>query len=107
MNHLTPDHRIALLMHDGTDNTGGKTGLAILRYSPLNIVAVIDQQPGGEDLAQITGIHRAVPIVASVQAAMAYRTDGARDRHCPLGRCPARTLVSGGENGSGGRSFHC
>jgi uncharacterized NAD-dependent epimerase/dehydratase family protein len=72
MNHLTPDHRIALLMHDGTDNTGGKTGLAMLRYSPLNIVAVIDHSHGGEDLAQLTGIQRAVPIVASVQAALAY-----------------------------------
>lgn len=72
MNTLTPDHRIALLMHDGTDNTGGKTGLAMLRYSALNIVAVIDQSHGGEDLAQITGIQRAVPIVASVQAALAY-----------------------------------
>ena len=72
MNTLTPDHRIALLMHNGIDNTGGKTGLAMLRYSALNIVAVIDQSHGGEDLAQITGIQRAVPIVASVKDALAH-----------------------------------
>jgi uncharacterized NAD-dependent epimerase/dehydratase family protein len=72
MNYLTPDQRIVLLMHDGTDNPGGKTGLAMLRYSPLNIVAVVDQQQAGQDLAQVTGIGRSVPIVASVQAAMAY-----------------------------------
>ena len=73
MNYLTPDHRIALLMHDGTDNTGGKTGLAMLRYSPLNIVAVVDQQQAGGDLGAITGIQRPVPIVASVQDALTYQ----------------------------------
>ncbi|MGD1858432.1 MAG: DUF1611 domain-containing protein [Leptolyngbyaceae cyanobacterium] len=72
MNYLTADHRIALLMHEGTDNPGGKTGLSILRYSPLNIVAVVDQQQAGGSLPAITGINRDVPIVASVAAAMAY-----------------------------------
>ena len=71
MNYLTADHRIALLMHEGTDNPGGKTGLSILRYSPLNIVAVVDQQQAGKDLKTVTGIDRDVPIVESVKAAMA------------------------------------
>jgi len=70
MNYLTADHRIALLMHEGTDNPGGKTGLSILRYSPLNIVAVVDQQQVGKDLKSVTGIDRDVPIVESVAAAM-------------------------------------
>ena len=73
MNYLTADHRIALLMHEGTDNPGGKTGLSILRYSPLNIVAVIDQQQAGKELSAITGINRDVPIVGSVQDAMAWQ----------------------------------
>jgi uncharacterized NAD-dependent epimerase/dehydratase family protein len=73
MNYLTADQRIALLMHEGTDNPGGKTGLAMLRYSPLNIVAVIDQQQAGRSLLAVTGIDRNVPIVASLQAAMAYQ----------------------------------
>jgi len=73
MNYLTADHRIALLMHEGTDNPGGKTGLSILRYSPLNIVAVVDQQQVGNDLKSVTGIDRDVPIVASVEAAMALQ----------------------------------
>ncbi|WP_008313706.1 DUF1611 domain-containing protein [Leptolyngbya sp. PCC 6406] len=72
MNYLTPNHRLALLMHDGTDNSGGKTGLALLRYSPLPIVAVIDRRRAGGNLAQITGIPREVPIVASLQSALAY-----------------------------------
>lgn len=49
MNYLNSDQRLALLMHGGTASTGGKTGLAMLRYSPLSIVAVIDEtQTGGE-----------------------------------------------------------
>ncbi|MEM1309447.1 MAG: DUF1611 domain-containing protein [Cyanobacteria bacterium P01_H01_bin.153] len=72
MNYLTADHRIALLMHEGTDNPGGKTGISILRYSPLNIVAVVDQQHTGGSLPAITGIERDVPIVESVAAAMTY-----------------------------------
>ncbi|MGD1940224.1 MAG: DUF1611 domain-containing protein [Leptolyngbyaceae cyanobacterium] len=73
MNYLTADHRIVLLMHEGTDNPGGKTGLAILRYSPLNIVAVVDQAQASQSLKTLTGIDRDVPIVASVAAAMIYQ----------------------------------
>ncbi|MEL7313716.1 MAG: DUF1611 domain-containing protein [Cyanobacteria bacterium J06559_3] len=73
MNFLTADHRIALLMHEGTDNPGGKTGLAMLRYSPLPIVAVVDQRQAGNCLKAVTGIDREVPIVESVQAALAFR----------------------------------
>lgn len=72
MNYLTADHRIALLMHEGTDNPKGKTGLAMLRYSPLKIVAVVDQRQAGNSLQAVTGIEREVPIVASVQAALAF-----------------------------------
>lgn len=73
MNYLTADHRIILLMHEGTDNPGGKTGLSILRYSPLNIVAVVDNQHPGASLKALTGIDRDVPIVESVKAAMIYQ----------------------------------
>ena len=72
MPYLTADQRIALLMHEGTDNPGGKTGLAILRYSPLNIVAVVDQCHAGKSIRAVTGIERDVPIVASVAEAMTY-----------------------------------
>lgn len=72
MPYLDSKHRLALLMHEGTQNGRGKTGLAMLRYSPLNIVAVIDQSCAGKSLAALTGINREVPIVASVQASLAY-----------------------------------
>lgn len=70
---LKADDRIAILLHDGTQNSRGKTGLSLLRYSDLPIVAVIDQQCAGGDLPTLTGIQRSVPIVASVNEALAFQ----------------------------------
>ncbi len=70
---LSHNDRIAILLHQGTQNSRGKTGLSLLRYSELPIVAVIDQDCAGGDLASLTGIQRPVPIVASVEAALAYQ----------------------------------
>ena len=74
--HLTAEHRIAILLHDGIAGTKGKTGLAMLRYSPLEIVAVIDQScPPDAALPELTGIQRSVPIVTSFEAALAHGPD--------------------------------
>jgi uncharacterized NAD-dependent epimerase/dehydratase family protein len=70
---LKPDDRIAILLHEGTQSSCGKTGLSLLRYSDLPIVAVIDHQHAGESLPKLTGIQRQVPIVASVAEAIPYR----------------------------------
>lgn len=70
---LKPDDRVAILLHEGTQSSRGKTGLSLLRYSDLPIVAVIDYECAGGDLPQLTGIQRTVPIVASVQAALAHQ----------------------------------
>ncbi|NJL48131.1 MAG: DUF1611 domain-containing protein [Leptolyngbyaceae cyanobacterium SM2_5_2] len=73
--YLTPNSRIALLMHEGTQSTMGKTGLAMLRYSQSPIVAVVDYQAAGRSLGELTGIDKSIPIVASVSAALAYKPD--------------------------------
>lgn len=73
MNLLKADDRIVLLMHQGTDNSTGKTGLAMLRYSPLSIVAVVDEQQAGQSVQTVTGIDRDIPIVESVSAALAFQ----------------------------------
>lgn len=70
--HLTPNHRIALLLHDGLQNARGKTGISMLRYSEIPIVAVIDAESVGQSVEALTGIPRPVPIVASVADALAY-----------------------------------
>ncbi len=72
---LTPDHRVAILLHEGIRGTHGKTGLAYLRYAETNIVAVIDANCAEESLPTLTGIPRDVPIVNSVQAALIYQPD--------------------------------
>ncbi|MFM7085590.1 MAG: DUF1611 domain-containing protein [Cyanobium sp.] len=63
---------LVLLQHHGLDNLSGKTGLAMLRYRRGPIVAVIDPDHAGADLEAITGIARAVPVVADMAAALAH-----------------------------------
>jgi uncharacterized NAD-dependent epimerase/dehydratase family protein len=69
---LTAESRVAILLHEGTQGSHGKTGLSLLRYSEIPIVAVIDQATAGRSLPEVTGIQRDVPIVASVREALAY-----------------------------------
>ncbi|MEH2148522.1 DUF1611 domain-containing protein [Nostoc sp.] len=72
---LSLNQRVAILLHEGTIGTHGKTGLAILRYSEAPIVAVIDRECAGKSLPELTGIKRDVPIVASVAAALEYKPE--------------------------------
>ena len=65
---LNADTPLVLLQHGGLDNLSGKTGLAMLRYRRGPIVAVIDPAHAGADLRAITGIDRAVPVVAEMAA---------------------------------------
>ncbi len=68
---LTPDDRIAILLHNGLKGAKGKTGTALLRYSQNEIVAVIDETAVGESVYALTGIDREVPVVRSVEEAIA------------------------------------
>lgn len=70
---ISPEHRVAILQHGGIRGPYGKTGLALLRYSEAQIVAVIDAECAGGSLPQLTGIARDVPIVASVREALSYQ----------------------------------
>lgn len=72
---LKPEHRLAILLHGGIRGSSGKTGLALLRYGPSQMVAVIDRDCAGENLAELTGIPVTAPIVASVEEALAYQPD--------------------------------
>ena len=70
---LTPETRVAILLHEGLRGPSGKTGLSLLRYGDYPIVAAIDHTCAGGSLHALTGIPRDVPIVASVPEALAYR----------------------------------
>ncbi|MFZ9749322.1 MAG: DUF1611 domain-containing protein [Vulcanococcus sp.] len=69
---LRSESPLVLLLHGGLDNLSGKTGLAMLRYRSGPIVAVVDPAHAGQDLQALTGIPRAVPVVADMAAALAY-----------------------------------
>ncbi len=72
---LTPEHRVAILLHEGIRGFHGKTGLTLLRYGEAPIVAAIDKQCAGESLSQLTGIPCNAPIVDSLASALAYKPD--------------------------------
>ena len=53
----------------------GKMGLGVLRFSPHEIVCLVDSQNAGRDSADLTRIPRHVPVVASVEEARAMGAD--------------------------------
>ena len=67
---LKPDDRLAIFLHNGLKGGKGKTGISLLRYSPNEIVAVIDETAVGESVMALTGIDREVPVVRSVEEAI-------------------------------------
>ena len=68
---LKPDDRIVIFMHNGLKGGKGKTGISLLRYSPNEIVAVVDETAAGESVLGLTGIDRDVPIVRTVEETIA------------------------------------
>ena len=74
MPRLDPTNRLALLMHGVLNRSDGKMGFGLLRYSAAPVV-VIDRFQVGRTVAEVTGIPVTVPIVASVQEALAYAPD--------------------------------
>lgn len=67
--------RLALLMHDNLTGKWGKMGLGLLRYSDAAIPAVVDRQHAGKNARDVTNIPRSVPIVATVEEAIALGAD--------------------------------
>jgi uncharacterized NAD-dependent epimerase/dehydratase family protein len=72
---LRADQRLVLLQHGGLADLSGKTGLAMLRYRRGPIVAVVDPAHAGRSLAEVTGIERPVPVVASLAAALPFEPE--------------------------------
>lgn len=56
-------------MEESLDDNQGKMGFGCLRYSPHQIVAVVDSVNAGKNAADVTGIDRPVPVVADVRKA--------------------------------------
>ena len=72
---LNAKHRVVILLEGGIEGHHGKTGLAFLRYSQTNIVAVVDSDSAGQSLVEMTGIDRNIPIVADIEAALVFQPE--------------------------------
>lgn len=68
---LKPNQTLAIFMENAVLDSAGKMGFGVLRYSQNPIACVIDSSVAGQSLRELTGITRDVPIVASVQEAVA------------------------------------
>jgi len=62
--------RLALLLESSFDAFRNKTGFALLRFCPQDVVCVIDAARTGQDLDGLIGIGKGIPIVASVPQAV-------------------------------------
>jgi len=72
---LNAKYRVVVLLEGGIKGPHGKTGLAFLRYSETNIVAVIDRDSAGKSLVELTEIDQNIPIVADIQTALVYQPE--------------------------------
>jgi uncharacterized NAD-dependent epimerase/dehydratase family protein len=75
---LRAGQRAAILLHGGlTGRTNGKTGHSLIRYGEAEVVAVIDEDLPNRPLAELLRMKlpREIPVVPSVQAALAFQPD--------------------------------
>jgi uncharacterized NAD-dependent epimerase/dehydratase family protein len=85
MSRLTPENRVVLLMHEVLGQFSGKIGSGLLRYSAAPIVAVIDRATAGQDIRAVTGVAIDIPIVASLEEALAFAPDALIPAISPAG----------------------
>ena len=72
---ITPDSRLALLMHGHLRDSNGKMGFGLLRYSTATVTCVIASEEAGGNLRDIAGIDSDVPIVSTATQAAALGAD--------------------------------
>ena len=63
--------RIAILAEGQLARATAKTAIGVLRYAPYPVVAVVDSTRAGTDAAQHLGVGAGVPVVATVDEAIA------------------------------------
>ena len=72
---ITPESRLALLMHGHLRDSNGKMGFGLLRYSTATVTCVIAAEEAGGDLREIAGIDSDVPIVSNATQAASLGAD--------------------------------
>ncbi|MFQ6616800.1 MAG: DUF1611 domain-containing protein [Fidelibacterota bacterium] len=72
---MSPLTRYAILVDGAFDYLLAKTGNAILRYCPQEVVCVIDSQTAGKTVEMVLGWGGSVPVVAGLRQALEYEPD--------------------------------
>lgn len=72
---LNPGSRLAIYMEGAVGESSGKMGYGLLRYSPHEIVAVIDSRHTGRNIQELTDSPRSVPVVGRLVEAVALGAD--------------------------------
>jgi uncharacterized NAD-dependent epimerase/dehydratase family protein len=67
--------RVAILAEGLFTRTTAKTAIGVLRYARYQVVAVVDSTRAGTDAADHVGVGRGVPVVATVDDAIARGAD--------------------------------
>jgi uncharacterized NAD-dependent epimerase/dehydratase family protein len=63
--------KIAILAEGQFARATAKTAIGVLRYAPFEVVAVVDSTRAGTDASQHVGVGKGVPVVASIDEAIA------------------------------------
>jgi uncharacterized NAD-dependent epimerase/dehydratase family protein len=72
---VTRTPRVAILADGLFTRTTAKTAIGVLRYASYQIVAIVDSTKAGTDAADHVGVGRGVPVVATVDDAIARGAD--------------------------------
>ena len=67
--------RLAILAEGQFTSATAKTAIGVLRYAPFEVVAVVDSTRAGTDASQQVGVGKGVPVVASIDEAIARGAD--------------------------------
>jgi uncharacterized NAD-dependent epimerase/dehydratase family protein len=63
--------KVAILAEGQFAPATAKTAIGVLRYAPFEVVAIVDSTRAGKDAADCVGVGHGVPVVASVDEALA------------------------------------
>src|SRR5256884_8195587 len=63
--------KVAILAEGQFARATAKTAIGVLRYAPFPVVAVVDSTRAGKDAADCVGVGRGIPVVGTVDEAIA------------------------------------
>src|SRR5256885_11177422 len=68
---ISAEMKVAILAEGHFARATAKTAIGVLRYAPYEVVAVVDSTRAGSDAAEHVGVGKGIPVVATVDEAIA------------------------------------